>query len=269
MSTKSVRWMFNFTKWSPTMSDMLLASSCIQKEEKERLSRFVFKKDLKASLIGRLMARKYVSQSTGKKYDQIKLIRDERGRPLVEDDPSVQFNISHQGDFTVFAGEFGDLMLGIDVMKLEYTGGRDLNEFFRIMNRQFSPEEWQEIKRAGDRNEQEKMFCRHWCLKESYTKAMGLGVTATLQEKFKINTKRLSMVDIVDDTELLLKGEKMDWAIQEMLIDEEHCVALTTNKKVDKVIFREITFEELMQDCVPLGPPDEHFARDYFNKRDK
>ncbi|VEN53415.1 unnamed protein product [Callosobruchus maculatus] len=160
MATKNVRWMFNFTKWNPTMSDILLASSCIQKEEKERLSRFVFKKDLKASLIGHLMARKYVSQISGGKYNQIRFVRDERGKPVVEDDITVHFNISHQGDFTVFAGENSDTMLGIDVMKLEYTGGRDLNEFFRIMDRQFSSQEWQEIKGAGDKKEQERMFCR-------------------------------------------------------------------------------------------------------------
>jgi len=67
--------------------------------------------------------------------------RDERGKPIYLDNPSLLFNVSHQGDFAVLAGVSGCLpgqSLGVDVMKFEYSGGKTINEFFRIMTRNFS-----------------------------------------------------------------------------------------------------------------------------------
>lgn len=209
MSNNSARWAFNFTKWSPTYNDLLQSTACIQQEEKQRIGRFVFKKDFKSSLIGRLMMRKFVANSTNIPYNEVNIKRDEKGKPFVEN-CNVTFNVSHQGDFTVFAGDFNDGILGIDVMKLEYKGGKSLKEFFRIMTRQFSQYEWSEIFNAGNEKQQLAMFCRHWCLKESYVKATGVGITINLQEiSFKINTKQLNTDNIVDDTELYIKGEKI------------------------------------------------------------
>lgn len=162
MNAKSIRWAFKFSKWSPTYADMKLASSCIQVEEKERLARFVFKKDIKSSLIGLLMMRKFVSEASGEPYNEIQFIRDDKGKPhLVDNSIKLNFNVSHHGDYVVCVGEVGETMLGVDVMKLEYTGGKSLAEFFRIMNRQFSPQEWITIKGNGNEKEQIAMFCRY------------------------------------------------------------------------------------------------------------
>lgn len=161
MNAKSIRWAFKFSKWSPSNPDMLLASSCIQVEEKKRLSKFVFKNDVKSSLIGLLMMRKFVSDSSSIPYNEIKFVRDDKGKPYLDDQNiKLNFNISHQGDYVVFVGEVGELKLGVDVMKLEYTGGKTLTEFFRLMNRQFSTQEWLNIKGAGGEKEQIAMFCR-------------------------------------------------------------------------------------------------------------
>lgn len=162
MNTKTIRWAFNVSKWCPTYSEVQLASSCVQVEEKERLARFVFKDDVKRSLIGLLMMRKYVCEASGKPYNEIQFKRDINGKPqLINNSLNLQFNVSHQGDYVVCAGEIGHIMLGVDVMKLEYSGGKPLSEFFRIMNRQFSPEEWITIKGSGTEKEQLAMFCRY------------------------------------------------------------------------------------------------------------
>lgn len=162
MNPKSIRWAFNVSKWCPTYSDIQLASSCVQVEEKERLARFVFVNDVKRSLIGLLMMRKYVCEASGKPYNEIKFGRDKNGKPcLIDNDLKLQFNVSHHGDYVVCVGEIGQLMLGVDIMKLEYSGGKTLSEFFRIMNRQLSPEEWTTIKGSGSEKEQIALFCRY------------------------------------------------------------------------------------------------------------
>ncbi|XP_023311405.1 L-aminoadipate-semialdehyde dehydrogenase-phosphopantetheinyl transferase [Anoplophora glabripennis] len=271
MTNTSVRWAFNFTKWNPSHSDMLLASSCVQTEEKDRLSRFYFRKDFKSSLIGRLMMRKFVCQASGKKYDEIKFLRDDKGKPMLFESntyPNLDFNISHQGDYVVLAGECSNVKLGVDVMKLEYSGGKSLDEFFRLMTKNFSPEEWVMIKSSGTEKQQIAMFCRHWCLKESYVKAIGVGITINLQDiRFKVNTSVLDKNFIVDDTELYIKGMKVNWKFQEMLLDDQHCVAVALNDTSNmNLVFREIDFSELMEGCVPFLPRDEQYCLNYFRK---
>ncbi|XP_074033695.1 L-aminoadipate-semialdehyde dehydrogenase-phosphopantetheinyl transferase [Leptinotarsa decemlineata] len=280
MNRNNVRWAFNISKWRPSHSDILLASSCIQTEEKVRLTRFVFKKDLEYSLIGLLMLRKLVCEASDKKYNEIKFIRSDKGKPLLHPDsnvPKLHFNVSHHGNYTVCAGESGDIMLGVDVMKLEYQGGKSISEFFRIMDRQFSSVEWDTIKGAGDETEQKAMFCRHWSLKESYVKAKGVGITFNLKDtQFRVKTKKLSSVNLVTDTELYLNGIKLNWRFEEMLLDAEHCVSVAIGSDKDETIdcdgeslFKEISFEQLMENCVPLTEADETFCENYFKKLEK
>lgn len=273
MSKTSARWFFNLSKWSPTHQEMMLATACIQPEEKERLAKFVFKKDFKSSLVGRLMMRKYVSEICDVCYKDIKFVRDDRGRPVYETltGQNIIFNISHQGDLTVLAGEVGDILLGIDVMKLEYTGGKPLSEFFRVMNKTFSTAEWKQIYSYKTGKDQINTFCRLWSLKESYVKALGVGITIKLQDlSFKLLTP-LKVGTYVRDTELYIKDEKLEgWEFEETLIDEDHCVAVATNKKIGGAAgFREVSFGFVTEKAEPLLVLDENYALDYFRKMDK
>lgn len=47
-----VKWAFNFRAWQPTRSEWMFCGQCIQSEEKDRIQRFVFKKDAKAAMVG-------------------------------------------------------------------------------------------------------------------------------------------------------------------------------------------------------------------------
>lgn len=112
---------------------------------------------------------------------------------------------------------------------------------------------------------------RHWSLKESYVKAVGVGITVNLQEIcFKINTKFLQEGHIVDDTELFVNGEKLNWKFHEVLLDPDHCVSVAfNNHSAPKIPFNLITFNELMQDCITLLGIDELFVTQYFAKLQK
>lgn len=270
MAQTNVRWFFNFSKWTPTYHELLLATSCIQPEEKVRLSKFVFQKDFKSSLIGLLLMRKFVSQVLAKPYNDITFVRNNKGRPVVESNDSVSFNVSHQGDYTVLAGHFSSLLLGVDVMKLEYSGGKPVSEFFRIMNRNFSTPEWKQIYSFSNEKDQVKTFCRLWALKESYVKATSIGITIKLNEvSFRINSP-LNTFNVVTDTELFYKDKKLhNWHFQEMLIDDDHCVAVASDSEIETVVFQEISFNDLMKDAKPLLESDERYCLEYFKKENK
>lgn len=47
-----LRWAFNFTNWKPIQAEWMFAAQCIQPEEKERISHFMFQKDAKAAMVG-------------------------------------------------------------------------------------------------------------------------------------------------------------------------------------------------------------------------
>lgn len=272
---QSIRWAFNWKEWNPSKTDFAYAISCVQLEEKERLARYVFRKDIRASLIGRLMMRKFVHEYAHVPYNDIILTRDANSKPILGNGFSnFNFNVSHQGDYTVMAAETRNVTLGVDVMKLEYTGGKPLGEFFRIMNRNFSASEWEEIKHfAPDESEQIGMFCRHWALKESYVKALGVGITINLRSTdFRTNSK-LAENSVTTDTVLYINGVKQDWLFEETLLNSQHCVAvaLQENEKAPNSqcnTFEIIDSNKLFAGSVPLHPLDSHYTEKYFEKEE-
>lgn len=281
-----VRWAFDLASWRPTLTDLLLATSCIQPEEKQRLAKFVFRDDFNASLIGRLLMRRFVHQATGLRYDQIEFDRDLKGKPFLKNDGfTVDFNVSHQGRYSVLAGlvtcaeqlVYGKRpTIGVDVMKIEYTGGKPLGDFFRLMNRNFSDDEWRYIKSHQSENEQLEAFMRNWCLKESYVKNVGIGITVDLRKiSFSISSKVLDTKKVVCDSKLKLNDELLkNWQFEESLIDKNHCVAVALENMPNDVDLTEnsfdiIGFDALVEGHKPLLAIDENYCEGIINKEYK
>lgn len=286
------RWAFDLSKWRPTMSDLLRATACVQLEERERLARFIFRDDFNASLIGRLLMRHFVRLASGLNGNAIHFDRDERGRPFwcrrPSNQPNCDFNVSHQGNYAVLAGhvcaaggvddddDFGH-QIGVDVMKIEYSGGKPLSEFFRIMHRNFSNTEWSYIRRMDTERDQTEAFMRHWCLKESYVKNIGVGITIDLQQiSFDVRTPCLSVGHVVSDTCLTLSGGgavQTDWIFEESLLDGDHCVAVAIRRsnanKSGTNVFEMVNFEQLLKDSIPLNEPDHEYCLEVMKKEYK
>lgn len=277
-SSKSARWVFNCNTWYPTEADWLKVSSGIQEEEKIRIGKFYYKRDAKLSAAGRLLMRKYIVESNGMDWRSVVISRDDRGKPVFHDNSSLLFNVAHHGNYSVLAGQVGVNKLGIDIMKFEYSGGKSISEFFRIMNRVFSDHDWEVIKSGNSEHEQLRLFIRLWCLKESYVKATGTGITVNLKEiSFKLNTLNLFKDKFIDDTELYLKGLKQtNWTFEEILIDDDHCVAVALNISQDdykKLLekhecFKLVEFGELLKNWQAITSPDVSYCRQFLSKED-
>lgn len=275
--SSAIRWAFNWKEWNPSEREFEYAISCVQNDEKTRLGRFVFRKDVRASLVGKLLMRKFVNEYTDLPYDKIVFIKDEHNKPVLKGNSTVSFNVSHQGSYTVLAGEIRDVRLGVDVMALEYTGGKSLSEFFRIMNSNFSLAEWKEIRgSASEKSETEQisMFCRHWALKESYVKALGVGIVVDLRSiDFRTNSE-LSQDSVTTDTALYIDGIKQNWLFEETLLDSQHCVAVALQENDNSLRLHNNTFETMNYDkliahAVPLFPLDPQYMAQYFAKSEQ
>lgn len=272
---QSIRWAFNWKEWNPNEKDFAYAISCIQLEEKERLGRFVFRKDVRASLVGRLMLRKFVNEYGCIPYNNILFTRDIYNKPVLRNlSTNFSFNVSHHGDYTVLAGETRNVKLGIDVMKLEYTGGKQLSEFFRIMSRNFSSFEWNEINDSALNDlERISMFCRHWALKESYLKAIGKGIVTEFGG-IDFKTKSILVKDsITTDTILYINGVKQQWLFEETLLNSQHCIAVALQEngsapQSQNNLFKTINSDELLVNSVPLFPQDFEYAQKYLKKEE-
>ncbi|XP_024085970.1 L-aminoadipate-semialdehyde dehydrogenase-phosphopantetheinyl transferase [Cimex lectularius] len=269
----SARWAFDCQAWKPNLSELIVAVSGIQQEEKERIGKFVFQKDAKSSLIGRLLMRKFVSETIGTAWGEIKLLRDENGKPYW-DVPGVNFNVSHQGRYTILAGEIGDVKIGTDVMEMKYTGGKDISEFFRLMAKHFTNEEWMVITEPYDEKSQIAMFFRHWCLKESFVKATGTGITVDLGKiNFKLNTKLISHESFNEDTEVSVNGKKQDnWTFQEILLPGNYCACVALSPSAKKMLYKDQKFSEIKIDDIinsveNITHPDEKYCIEFLKKR--
>lgn len=272
----NVRWAFNAKMWCPTHSEILAATSYIQKEEMERISKFVFQDDAKSSLLGRLMLRKFVHLAISMPYNEIRFERDSHGKPYLggAGDIPVSFNLSHQADYVVLAGH-PNQSIAIDVMKIEPPPNKNIPDFFRLMTRQFSEHEWKTVRSFPTEMEQITCFYRLWCLKESYVKNTGFGITVPLNQiSFDVKTPKLHVGMFCTDTILYERNVlKKDWIFEETLLDEKYAVAVSLKMEDlmghKSVPYHFLTFEELVQEATPLHEPCASFCISFMNKKDK
>ncbi|XP_037124112.1 L-aminoadipate-semialdehyde dehydrogenase-phosphopantetheinyl transferase isoform X1 [Syngnathus acus] len=271
----SVRWAFRCASWTPGRADWLFAARCIQPEEKDRIGKFVFAKDAKSAMAGRLLLRRFVCERMHIPWTHICLKRSPRGKPYVVAPLQVSpdlgvgpqtwnFNISHQGDYAVLAAEKG-MQVGIDIMKTSMPGSRTVPEFFRIMTRQFTPYEWRVIRSAGSEQHQLAMFYRHWALKESFIKAIGTGLGFNLQRlEFHLSPEDLTQAHVLCQTRMHLDEEdEENWLFEESLLDADHHVAVAlghnanwTSSLPPPTAFTLLTFTDLIASASPLTDED-------------
>jgi len=248
-----IRWIFNFTTWEPHEHEIAKAFATIQSEERSRIGKFVYQADLKASLCGRLMLRLATHLLTAKDNQQIQLCRTDRGRPYVKDHPEVHLNISHAGKYTILAAQTSQndaFMIGTDIMPLKDSRIDRTENFFRLMNRQFTDSEWKVIKGFESEEEQLASFYRHWSLKESYVKAVGTGLNIDLRTiNFKINTAFSKDLEIIRDTKVEVNGVLENWSFEEMLYDN-HAISVALNHHQDDISspWKVLNASELMTD---------------------
>jgi len=271
-----IRWAFDIAKWKPSGGEWSHALSSIQSEEQQRICRFVFKRDAKASLAGQLMLRKLARETLLLSNDEIKLERSVKGKPYVSNRPNFpyKFNVSHQGSYTVVAASDSQFV-GVDVMRIDrerFANEAKVEAFFHTMRRQFTANEWLQIKR-GDLKKQLLNFYRHWCLKESYVKAIGVGITINLQSiDFTVYDDDLTSV--VTSTKLRVNGVlEKDWQFEEQLLDDEHCacVALHSSpcdlESIDRFHFLQL--DELLSKASPLSNADPRIQQDFEAKEEE
>jgi len=175
-------------------------------------------------LIGRLMQRKMVHDYQQIPYADFKLGRTKKGKPYFDQAlcvnksyPNFNFNVSHQGDFVVGGCE-GEWLLGVDVMKVELRGNQKCQDFFRDMRTCFTKKEWETINSHTNPLES---FYQHWCLKEGYIKAVGIGLGFELQQaEFHLDLKTNTAIVYINNV------LRKDWHFELHYLPNQHVAAV-------------------------------------------
>ena len=141
------------------------------------------------------------------------IVADENGKPGLRDG-SLFFSLSHSGPFALCA--VSDKVLGADIQEQ-----KPFNE--RLARRFFSAEELAYILGSEDRN---AAFSQVWALKESYIKAVGLGLKLPLDSFSLKFEKRIE-----------LRGEP--WKLWHRCVNGCH-IAVCSSSDAEAEIFREI-----------------------------
>ncbi|KAK7489887.1 hypothetical protein BaRGS_00018909 [Batillaria attramentaria] len=281
--------------WMPTQMEWMTAAQCVQQEEKERIGKFVFKKDAKSAMVGRLLIRRVVSFMLGIPYRCVKLARTERGKPYLLSPTDgktprlgCNFNISHQGDYVVIAAE-ADRLVGVDIMKVEWPRNTPVQDFFRTMDRQLTVQEWATVRKGAGDMDQLKAFYRFWCLKESFVKALGTGIGFEVA-RLNFNTVSDNLVadHITRSTTLRVDGAPVsNWLFEETML-EDHCVAVASRPETSEEAempstksgdepwsaegqFTVWSVQELLSDCQPLlgSQPDKAYWDNFSAKEEE
>ena len=137
---------------------------------REIINKFKRPSDLQRSLLGDLLSRTILSDKLKHPIDQIVIEKSMKGKPRLEKNTGLFFNISHSGNWVV--ASFSDSEVGIDIERIKPVN-------YRIAERFFSKEEYLELDiKTGI--EKLNYFFDLWTLKESYLKLLGKGLTKAL-----------------------------------------------------------------------------------------
>jgi len=159
-------------------------SAILGAAEQERAEQFVFERDRHRFRATRILLRQLLAAVFDQSPSDLVFRYGRRGKPYLvgdhEDGRGLCFNLSHSGDFAVFALAW-NRELGIDLEAIAPSPARSA-ELNTLAPRMFSHRElaiWREL---SDWPRQQEAFFRAWVRKEALLKATGHGLAAPLQE---------------------------------------------------------------------------------------
>jgi len=144
---------------------------CIPGSRNAMLKRFVGKKDLLRGLYSSILIRYLVHKKLNISSEKIRFILNEYQKPFLAGCDNFNFNISHSGDYVACA--LSGSMIGIDIQQMR-------NNCFDIAETVFAEEELEKFRMLPE-TEKPDFFFDLWTLKESYIKAVGLGLSLDLK----------------------------------------------------------------------------------------
>src|SRR5215470_11204947 len=154
----------------------------LSQDEYQRAERFYRPIDRWRFIAGRGILREIISAYLALDPDEVRFVYNEYGKPFIltdQDRSTLSFNLSHSNGMTLYAIA-RERRVGIDI---EYM--REDFATLEVAERFFSKDEVEALK-AAPFNQRTEAFFNCWARKESYIKALGMGVSYPL-DRFTVS----------------------------------------------------------------------------------
>lgn len=181
------RWAVNISTWNPSETEFSFCMSLLPAHEHLVIRSFVKFEDRKRALVSRMLQYMLAQTVLNIPYSEIVIKRTKEGKPYLENQvencyfPNFNFNSSHHGDYVAIASE-PLCLVGLDIVCHGFSENGSAIDYVKNFSPCFTSFEWMNILNAGPNDEDLlNQFYRYWCLKESYIKAVGVGLGYKLE----------------------------------------------------------------------------------------
>ncbi len=201
-------------------------------EKQERIRNYYRIDDQQRSIVADLLSRYLICRKMGLHNRELKITQNEYGKPLLNNDRNIHFNVSHSGDWVICG--INDFPVGVDIEKIQPVD-------FSVAKRFFTEKEYEELLNT-DPSERLLYYYHQFTAKESYLKALGLGL------RIPLNSFSVTLLD--NDISINTDNHKTEVRFVRYNIDPQHVVTSCTfyNDLFDKVTYKEL--REVIHDPV-------------------
>ena len=188
----------------------------ITEDRKNKIVRLKKREDRCRSLAAGLLL-EYALQEYGisllpGKMRQAQLAFGENGKPILNDNIGIHFNLSHSGRYV--AGVFSESEAGIDLEQIRKGQSR-------IAERFFAPEEYLALQKEK-MEDTDRRFTELWTRKESYIKAVGKGMALDLA----------SFCVLREQVEVLKSEQKEQWYLQSFCPKSGYILSVCAKERI-------------------------------------
>ncbi|VDK23894.1 unnamed protein product [Taenia asiatica] len=218
------RLAFNHGIWDPNNELLSHVFRCISTVDQENALKFAYRRDVKSYLAARLLTLYVARRCCGLDPINVNVQRSAYGRPHLEGEADFDFNLSHNGDFTLLTS-CHKMRTGVDVMQMELPpASESVARFLLKMKSLFAPSEWHLLTSAScEDSERIHNFFRLWCLKEAFVKNIGTGLrtdVSTVEFDLSGDTLKCIHPGLVD----------AEWRFEEHQLPDGHAAAVAWYK---------------------------------------
>ncbi len=205
----------------------------LSSDEEERAVRFHKVEDQQSFIASRGILRTMLSSYLHVPPNNLIFRYGKKGKPALENDSKLHFNLAHAGGKAIFA--FGDDDLGVDI---EFI--KPWQDWQKISVRFFSQREAEELFKSDPATQLSDFFAC-WARKEAYIKAIGEGMAVGLNQ-FYVGADRAISSGPVERN-----GYPPQWYFKDLDAGERYAGALVTRFRDCQV--RVFSFDQVA-DCL-------------------
>jgi 4'-phosphopantetheinyl transferase len=203
--------------WSWSLDDGQYARSDAEEvladEERVQSRRFVTPQLQRRFVAARAGLRSILGLHLQRDPRRLDFVRSEFGKPVLTGSPTAHFNLSHSGGRAILAIS-RDVEVGCDLEQVRPI------DHLELARRYFHAAEVVAIEGTPDVAAQALTFFRIWTLKESFVKALGIGLSIAL-DRFAVSIAEPSPTLV-----LRPPGTAAAWWLHQAVLPDGYCRAL-------------------------------------------